>query len=99
MDGFKADFVQYLRENNLLQKADLDKNDANINVQKYDDQLTDFLKDYKVDENETAHVTECKLTDTTLVIPETIFSKALRLSTFSVIFFVPHRINPKSKMI
>jgi len=56
MDGFKADFVQYLRENNLLQKADLDKNDANINVQKYDDQLTDFLKDYKVDENELVEV-------------------------------------------
>lgn len=56
MDGFKADFVQYLRENNLLQRADLDKNDANINVQKYDDQLTDFLRDYRVDENELVEV-------------------------------------------
>ncbi len=56
MDGFKADFVQYLRENNLLQRADLEKNDANINVQKYDDQLTDFLRDYRVNENELVEV-------------------------------------------
>ena len=52
MNGFKADFVQYLRDNNLLERVDQNKNDANINAQKYDQELTDFLKDYKVDENE-----------------------------------------------
>jgi len=52
MDGFKADFIQYLRDNNLLERVDLNKNDANINAQKYDDQLKGFLQDYKVDENE-----------------------------------------------
>lgn len=52
MDGFKADFIQYLRDNNLLTKVDLNKDDTNINIQKYDDKFTDFLKDYQVDENE-----------------------------------------------
>ena len=31
---------------------DLNKKDANINAQKYDDQLRGFLRDYKIDENE-----------------------------------------------
>ena len=30
MDGFKADFIQYLRDNNLLERVDLNKNDTNI---------------------------------------------------------------------
>lgn len=56
MAGFKLDFVQFLRDNNLLEKADLDKNDARINVSKYDTALKDFLKNYKVDENELIEV-------------------------------------------
>lgn len=52
MDGFKADFVQYLRENNLLEKTDLDKKDSKIKVSQYSDELKGFLKSYKTNEKD-----------------------------------------------
>lgn len=52
MDGFKADFVQYLRENNLLEKTDLDKKDSKIKISQYSNELKGFLKSYKTNEKD-----------------------------------------------